>query len=109
VQSSIESCTDINSKGDGIDGRSIPECQCTGFQSPFHRKKNYQHTAIVSNKSTSEREYSMIIPKSDTLGSRFEKCTCGFPKKEGNPCQHMVAVSELEKFDGLTRSAVTPH
>ncbi len=48
------------------------------------------HTANVSKKSASEREYTMIIPKCDTLGSRFGKCTCGFPKKEGIPCQHMV-------------------
>jgi hypothetical protein len=43
------------------------------------------HTAIVSKKSASEREYTMIIPKTDTMGSRFGKCTCGFPKKEGIP------------------------
>jgi hypothetical protein len=43
-------------------------------------EKDYHHTAIVSKKSTSEREYSVIIPKSDTLGSRFGKCTRGFPK-----------------------------
>ncbi len=67
------------------------------------------HTAIVSKKSTSEREYTMIIPKSDTLGSRFGKCTRGFPKKEVIPCQHMVAVSKLGRIAGLTRTAVMPH
>jgi hypothetical protein len=51
----------------------------------------------------------MIIPKTDTLGSRFGKCTCGFPKKEGIPCQHMVAVSKLGRINGLTRTAVMPH
>jgi hypothetical protein len=56
-------------------------------------KNNNHHTAIVSKKSTSEREYTVIIPKTDTLGWRFGKCTCGFSKKEGIPCQHMVAVS----------------
>jgi hypothetical protein len=39
------------------------------------------HTAIVSKKLNSHREYSVIIPKSATLGSRFGKCTCRFPKK----------------------------
>jgi hypothetical protein len=48
-------------------------------------ENDYQHTAIVSKKSTSEREYSMIIPKSDTLGSRFGKCTCGFSKEGRGP------------------------
>jgi hypothetical protein len=70
---------------------------------------DYHHTAIVSKKSNSEREYSVIIPKSDTLGSRFGKCTCGFPKKEGILCQHMVAVSKLGRIDGLTTTAVMPH
>ncbi len=72
-------------------------------------KNNYYHNAIVSKKSTSERGYSMIIPKSDTLGSRFGKCTFGFPKKEGIPCQHMVVVSKLGRNDGLTSTAVMPH
>ncbi len=67
------------------------------------------HTAIVSKKFASEREYTIIIPKTDTMGSRFGKCTCGFPKKEGIPCQHMVAVSKLGRIDGMTRTAVMPH
>ncbi len=64
---------------------------------------------IVSKKSTSHREYSVNLPKSTTLGSRFGKCTCGFPKKEGIPCQHMVAVCKLGRMDGLSRSAIMPH
>jgi hypothetical protein len=67
-----------------------------------------EHTAIVS-KSTSHREYSVNLPKSATLGSRFGKCKCGFPKQEGIPCQHMVAVSKLGRIDGLTRAAIMPH
>jgi hypothetical protein len=72
-------------------------------------EKENEHTAIVSKKLTSQREYCVIIPKSDTLGSRFRKRTCGFPKKEGIPCQHMVAVSKLGRIDGLTRTAIMPH
>ncbi len=67
-----------------------------------------EHAAIVSKKSTSHREYSVKLPKSATLGSRFGKCTCGFPKKEGIPCQHMVAVSKLGRIDGLSRRAIMP-
>ncbi len=78
------------------------------FKVHLTENKN-EHTAFVSKKSTSQREYSVIIPKSDTLGSRFGKCTCGFPKKEGIPCQHMVAVTKLGRIDGLTRTAIMPH
>jgi hypothetical protein len=72
-------------------------------------ENNNHHTATVSKKSTSEREYTMIIPKTDTLGSRFGKCTCGFPKKEGTPNHHMVALSKLGRIDGLTGTVVMPH
>jgi hypothetical protein len=78
------------------------------FKVHLTENKN-EHTAIVSKKSTSHREYSMIIPKSDTLGSRFGKCTCGFLKKGGIPCQRMVAVSKLGRIDRLTRIAIIPH
>jgi hypothetical protein len=43
------------------------------------------HTAVVSKKSTSKREYTVIIPKTYTIGSRFGKCTCGYQKKKGSP------------------------
>jgi hypothetical protein len=78
------------------------------FKVHLKEKKN-EHTAIVSKKSTSHREYSLNLPKSYTLGSRFGKCTCGFPKKEGIPCQHMVAVCKLGRIDDLSRSAIMPH
>ncbi len=104
----MESCTDINSKGDGIDGRRFQNVNVQDFKVNLAEKDDH-HTAILSKKSTSAREYTMIIPKTDTLGSRFGKCTCGFPKKEGIPCQQMVAVSTLGRIDGLTRTAVMPH
>jgi hypothetical protein len=69
----------------------------------------HHHTTVVSKKSTSKREYTVIIPKTDTMGSRFGKCTCGYPKKEGIPCDYMVAVSMLGRINGLTRIAVMPH
>ncbi len=68
-----------------------------------------EHTTIVSKKSTSHREYSLNLPKSNTSGSRFGKCTCEFPKKKGIPCQHMLDVCKLGKIDGLSRSAIMPH
>jgi hypothetical protein len=69
----------------------------------------YEHIANVSKKSTSHREYIVNIPKSDTLWSRFGKCTCRFSKIKGIPCQHMVAMQKLGRIDGLTRAAVMPH
>jgi hypothetical protein len=76
----------------------------------FHLAEDeHHHTAVVSKKSTSEREYSVIIPKTDAMGSRFGKCTCGFLNKEGVPCDHMVAVSKYGRINGLTRVAVVPH
>jgi hypothetical protein len=36
-------------------------------------ENNNHHTAIVSKKSASEREYTVIIPKTDTMGSRLGK------------------------------------
>jgi hypothetical protein len=76
----------------------------------FHLAENkHHHTALVSKKSTREREYTVIIPKTDTVGSRFGKCICEFPNKEGIPCDHMVAVSKLGRINGLTRVAVMPH
>ncbi len=68
-----------------------------------------EHIANVSKNSTSHREYSVNIPKSDTFGSRFGKCTCGLPKIKGIPCQHMVVVQKSGRIDGLTRAAVMPH
>jgi hypothetical protein len=78
------------------------------FKVHLTKNKN-EHTAIVSKKSTGHREYSVKLPKSATLGSRFGKCICGFPKKEEIPCQHMVAVSKLGRIDGLSRSAPMLH
>ncbi len=67
------------------------------------------HAAVVSKKSTSKREYTVIIPKTDIIGSRFGKCTCGYPRKEGIPCDHMVAVFKLGRINQLSRIAVMSH
>jgi hypothetical protein len=76
----------------------------------IHNLDNKDHlTAGVSKKSISKREYTIIIPKTDKMGSRFGKCTCGYQKKEGIPCDHMVAISKLGRINGLSRIAVMPH
>jgi hypothetical protein len=87
---------------------AFKEVNVQGFK--FHlAENNHHHTAVVRKKSASKRECTVIIPKTDTMGSRFGKCTCGFPNKEGIPCDHMVAVSKLGRINGLTRIAVMPH
>jgi hypothetical protein len=63
----------------------------------------------LSKNTTSHRGYSVNIPKSDTLGSRFGKYTCGFPKIKEIPYQHTVAIQKLSRIDGLIRAAVMSH
>jgi hypothetical protein len=67
------------------------------------------HAVLVSKKSTSKREYTVIISKTDIMGSRFGMCACGYPKKEGIPYDHMVAISKLGRINGLSRIVVMPH
>ncbi len=67
------------------------------------------HDVDVSKKSASKREYTVIIPKTDIIGSRFGMFTCGYPKKEGILCDHMVAISKLGRINGLSRIVVMPH
>ncbi len=64
------------------------------------------HAVLESKKSTSKREYTAIIPKTDIMGSRFGTCKCGYPKKEGIPCNHVVAISKLGRINGLSRIVV---
>ncbi len=33
------------------------------------------HAVLVSNKTAHKRKYTVIIPKADIMGSRFESCT----------------------------------
>jgi hypothetical protein len=53
------------------------------FKVHLTENKN-EHTAIVSKMSASQREYSVIIPKSDKFESRFGKCM-DFQKRKGSP------------------------
>ena len=67
------------------------------------------HTATVSKKSASEREYTVIIHRDKNMGLRCGMCTCGFPEKEGIPCKHMVALVKVGAINGLTRIGIMPH
>jgi hypothetical protein len=41
-------------------------------------------------------------------GSLFGDCTCGVPRVDGIPCQHMMAVCKSKKIDGLNENNIMP-
>ena len=55
--------------------------------------------------------YDVQIPREAVMGSRFGKCTCGVPKRDGIPCQHMVVLAKGGHINdqGFTRLSVMPH
>ncbi len=71
----------LTTKGMELMDKAFNNVNVQDFKVHLTEKEN-EHTAIVSKKSTSHREYSVNLSKSKSLGSRFGKCTCGFPKKE---------------------------
>jgi hypothetical protein len=97
----MESFTATNSKGDGFDRKSIQKVNAAMFKIYVMELEDH-HAVLLSKKSPSEREYTVIIPKADIMGSRFGMCACGYPKKEGIPCNQIVAISKLGRIDGLS-------
>jgi hypothetical protein len=68
------------------------------------------HTATICKKSLPQREYSVVIPKGGQIhGSQFGTCSSGYPKKEGMPCNHMVAIVKVGAIATLTRVAIMPY
>jgi hypothetical protein len=78
------------------------------FKIHFMEVEDY-HAVMVSKKSASKREYTLIILKTDIMGSRFGMCTCGCPKKEGIPCQHTVTISKLGRINRHSSIVIMPH
>ncbi len=78
------------------------KCNTLLFQ--IHVSKNTtDHTATICKKSSPQREYSVVIPKGGQIHeSRFGTCSCGYPKKEGMPCNHMVAIVKVGAIATLT-------
>jgi len=68
------------------------------------------HKFVVSKNSAATREYFVLLPKKvgAVHGSRFGTCSCGFPKKEGIPCDHMVAIVKSGAIPDLTRVQLMP-
>ena len=64
---------------------------------------------VVSKKSAAMRQYIVKIPKVGMdHGSRFGSCSCGFPMKEGIPCDHMVAITKAGRIPNLSRVELMP-
>ena len=64
---------------------------------------------VVSKKSAAMRQYIVKIPKVGMdHGSRFGTCSCGFPMKEGIPCDHMVAITKAGRIPNLSRVELMP-
>ncbi len=64
---------------------------------------------VVSKIAATTREYVVKIPrKAQEHGSRFGSCTCGFPKKEGLPCDHMVAIVKAGRILNMLRVTLMP-
>ena len=64
----------LTPKGIELTEEAFNNVKVQDFNVHLTENKN-EHTAIVSKKLTSQREYSVNLLKSDTLGSRFGKCT----------------------------------
>ncbi len=77
----------------------------------IHVSKNKtNHTTTVCTKSLPQREYSVVLPREEQIhGSRFSTCTCGYPKKEGVPCNHTVAIVKVGAIATLTGVAIMPY
>ena len=68
------------------------------------------HKFVISKRSAATREYIVILPKMPlNHGSKFGSCTCGFPVKEGIPCDHMVAIVKQGAVPNITRVELMPY
>jgi len=68
------------------------------------------HKFVVSKRAVGSREYFVTIPKVGQVhGSRFGSCTCGSHKKEGCPCNHMVAVVKSGAIPLMTNVELMPY
>jgi hypothetical protein len=70
---------------------------------------NGDEYCCIVNRLTSSNRYTTRIPGTDTNGSFFGTCTCGVPRVDGLPCQHMIAVCKSGRIEGLDESNVMPY
>jgi hypothetical protein len=65
---------------------------------------------VVSKIAATTREYGVMIPReAQEHGSLFGSCACGFLKKEGIPCDHMVAIVRAGRIPNMTRVTLMPY
>lgn len=67
------------------------------------------YVATVRKIAANSKEFTVTLPKKETMGSKFGSCTCGKPAKDGIPCRHMVVVVKSASIDGLTRIGIMPY
>ena len=65
--------------------------------------------ATVTKNVVNSKNYTLIMPKEERLGSRFGSCTCGKPAKDGIPCQHMVILVKSYPGNELSRIGIMPY
>jgi hypothetical protein len=55
--------------------------------------------------------YTVTIPKMPKHGSHFGTCTCGVPKRDGIPCEHMVMMANagVIQKEWCTRLSIMPY
>jgi hypothetical protein len=51
--------------------------------------------ATVTKNVVNSKNYTVMMPKEERLGSRFGSCICGKPAKDGIRCQHMVVFCQV--------------
>jgi hypothetical protein len=68
------------------------KCEPSIYRMQMTNHPNY-HKFVILKKSMAIREYIVVLSKMPLdHGSLFGSCTCGFPRKEAIPCNHMVAI-----------------
>jgi len=60
------------------------------------------------NRIISPNIYTCWFHAIEQEGSLFGDCTCGVPRVDGIPCEHMVAVCKSKKIDGLNENNIMP-
>jgi hypothetical protein len=69
--------------------------------------KGDRWSCIVSRLTTS-KQYQCFFLCTKEEGLCFGGCTCGVPKVDGIPCQHMATVVRLSQIEGLNDNNVMP-
>ncbi len=84
------------------------KCEPSRYRYVLTLFPNITQCAIAKNELDS-REYIVKLPKEPGVhGSRFGSCTCGFDRKEGISCDHMVAIVKSGRMGRFTMVELMP-